>query len=89
VDEDAELDDGAARVSRSTSETDCPTDPPGGVTALADALIGVASRLPAYDPATLHARAVERYGFEAVTNRWLRVYDELIAEVRRARTMRR
>jgi hypothetical protein len=49
------------------------------VTALADALIGVASRLPAYEPAALHARAAERYGFEAVTNRWLRVYDELIA----------
>jgi glycosyltransferase involved in cell wall biosynthesis len=53
--------------------------PSGDVTALADAMIGVASRLPAYDRAALQARAVERYGFEAVTNRWLRVYDELIA----------
>jgi glycosyltransferase involved in cell wall biosynthesis len=53
--------------------------PSGDVRALADALIGVASRLPAYDPAALQARAVERYGFEAVRNRWLRVYDELIA----------
>ena len=49
----------------------------GDVAALADALTRVAGRLGDYDPDRLHSRAVELYGFEAVTKRWLTVYDEL------------
>ena len=51
----------------------------GDVAALADALTAVAGRLDAYDAAALHARAALRYGFAAVTDRWLAIYDELLA----------